>query len=79
MAEDFPHAFNFLLLYHNPNKFKYSQIYRDLWENKDKPYKVDEKDIYIKISTKEEAPVEEQKGKPAAPAKGKPMEEVKPQ
>ena len=24
LAEDFPHAFNFLLLYHNPNKFKYS-------------------------------------------------------
>lgn len=63
LAEDFPHAFNFLLLYHNPNKFKYSQIYKDLWENPLKPYLVDEKDTYIKISLKEEAPVDE---KPAA-------------
>ena len=64
-AEDFPHAFNFLLLYHNPNKFKHSMVYKDLWESKDKTYRVDEKDVYIKISLKEEAPVEESKDKKA--------------
>ena len=71
LAEDFPHAFNFILLYHNPNKFKFSQIHRDLWENKDKPYKVDEKDIYIKISLKDEAPAEEAKAAPGKPAPAK--------
>jgi len=32
-----------------------------LWESKDKTYKVDEKDIYIKVTLKEEAQAEEQK------------------
>lgn len=44
-------------------------IYKDLWESKEKTYKVDEKDVYIKISTKEEAPVEEVKDKKAPAAK----------
>jgi len=51
------------LLYHNPNKFKNSTIYKDIWEAKEKTYKVDEKDVYIKISLKEESPVEETKDK----------------
>lgn len=73
LADDFPSAFNFLLLYHNPNKFKNSMIYKDLWESKDKTYKVDERDVYIKISLKDEAPQEEAKdakGAKAAPPKG---------
>lgn len=79
-AEDFPHAFNFLLLFHNPQKFKHSMIYKDLWESSDKTYKVDEKDVYIKISLKEEAQVEESKDKKdnKAPAKGAKVAEEQP-
>jgi len=42
-----------------------------LWESKDKTYKVDEKDIYVKISIKEEAPVEEAKKPGDKAPKGK--------
>lgn len=52
LADDFPHVFQFLMLFHNPKKFETNIIHSDRWTDKSKPYRMNEEDIYIKISKK---------------------------
>jgi hypothetical protein len=32
-ASDFPHAFQHLIVYHNPTRFKHNHNYADLWQD----------------------------------------------
>jgi len=69
-SSDFPHCFNKLIVYHNPNKYTHSELHSDLWLDGSTPYASNESDVYLKFEIDDEAvkKYEEEKRQASAPA-----------
>lgn len=66
-ADDFPHAFQHVIVYHNINRFANSEHYQDVWSEPEQPFIPNEKNIYVKMELDDEAfnAYKEQKGLPS--------------
>ena len=53
-ADDFPCAFEHLIVYHNMTKFQHTEVYNDVWTDAAVPYISNEKDIYLKLELDDE-------------------------
>ncbi len=54
-SEDFPHAFQHVIVYHNMNRFANQEVYEDAWLDGSQPFVPNEKDVYLKLELDEEA------------------------
>jgi len=52
---DFPHAFQHIIVYHNPTKYSHTEIHQDIWENREEPYISNQSEVYIKLELDAEA------------------------
>lgn len=53
-ANDFPHAFTNLIIYHNLSSFKKTEVISDMWVDQQQPYISNERDIYLKMTIDDE-------------------------
>lgn len=53
--DDFPCAFQHIIVYHNVNKYSHCELHQDIWENAAEPYLANEKEIYVKLELDQEA------------------------
>lgn len=52
---DFPHAFQHVIVYHNPKKYSHVEVHQDIWENGAEPYVSNQSEVYIKLELDQEA------------------------
>lgn len=52
---DFPHAFQNVIVYHNPMKYSHTEVHQDIWENREEPYISNHAEVYIKLELDPEA------------------------
>lgn len=52
---DFPHAFQNVIVYHNPTKYSHTEVHQDIWENREEPYISNQSEVYIKLELDPEA------------------------
>ena len=52
---DFPHAFQTVIVYHNPKKYTHMALHQDIWENGEEPYISNQNEVYIKLEIDPEA------------------------
>ena len=53
--DDFPSAFQHIIVYHNVKKYSHFELHQDVWENATEPYLANEKEIYVKLELVQEA------------------------
>lgn len=54
-SDDFPSAFQHIIVFHNMNRFENSEVHEDAWLDGSQPYIVNEKDVLLKLELDEEA------------------------
>lgn len=52
---DVPHAFQYVIVYHNIKKYQHTYLHQDIWSNAAEPYISNEKEVYIKLELDPEA------------------------
>jgi len=52
---DFPHAFQNIIVYHNPEKYTHKKLHQDIWQHPEEPYINNLNEVYIKLEVDNDA------------------------